>query len=387
MMNQLGNYNEILENFGSTEHKQELASGIKKYVTTGEITSSITERDKTTIIDTSHLLFGIEVIRNRTTMFTAPMFIDKMIATGEVTARDFPMSMEGAVDAARDIRETYKDKLQNTRGPDYGKPSVNEGNELLDAEGEALAAWLNNQGQPELDNAIKLINSRKHICDLSISEEINNNKFVKTMNALETIQDQFTLEQKQELEPSFTELTKHKNALRPNRRGLLDEGRKKQFNEFAGTLIPILDKKITSLVSKEIIVDAIGALNTKIVSGYYAMNPEKVLNTQFHESSISASVAIASDLKNDFKDLEGPIKKRKKDKAPAAVIDSLDDKTIFHDIKNIPQATSRLEEEKVIADRMVLGFEAIKSSITTNAIKPSSRPKVPAHTKEEGPAI
>lgn len=259
----LDTYEKILNELGGQGAQKQIAGCIKTFIRTGE-TQNIPQNDRDAVLDMTNLLFGVEVGRNRATMFTSAMFLDKMRHTGNVTPDDFPMSMKGAVDAVRDISSKYKDKLPNARTPDYGNADKHLGNTLLNSEGKVFAEWLERNGKPELNNAIKLID-----CEEKLDKFMSSKSPKNISDFVEVIQNVKDIGLSIKLEPPLDKVAERRGKMTPNEEGKLEPLK---------DLLPKLREEVEKRISEDSITQAINMLNEKIVHEYYGLNAQNILS-------------------------------------------------------------------------------------------------------------
>lgn len=165
-LNQLPTYERIQQKyFSKGDEDKELATQIKKFVSTGHAESK-------EALHVGCLMFIVEVHRNRAAAFTSAMFIDKVIKEGKANfTQSFPMAMKGTVDAVRDIHLSYKEELPNPGWVDEGIPRREGGNKLLFAEGEAFVNWLELNHRSKLKDLSKVLESTVLINKMRILPE------------------------------------------------------------------------------------------------------------------------------------------------------------------------------------------------------------------------
>ncbi|CAK6577594.1 MAG: hypothetical protein IRF12RH_00020 [Rickettsia helvetica] len=144
----LGKYGEILSKFEQEhEYKCAIIKRIFEVVHAKESTQNIEALPRKLNYfaeKLTHLLFIVEMHRNNTTLFTAPMFLE-LIDKSSIFLSDkefFPMFVPHTIAQIRGILKNYKYVLPNSCPIDYDTTNVQNGNLLLVKEGNILIEWL-----------------------------------------------------------------------------------------------------------------------------------------------------------------------------------------------------------------------------------------------------
>ncbi|MCC8419250.1 MAG: hypothetical protein LN590_07025 [Rickettsia endosymbiont of Glossina mortisans submortisans] len=196
-----GTYDEILSKFNQRlEHKNNIIERIFEVIKNKEASQTIQElpRDLNYFAEKlTYLLFVVEIYRNNTTLFTAPMFLELIDKNSIFLSNKefFPMSTEHAVAQTRGIIKNYKYVLPNSYSMDYDITNVQNGDLLLIKEGNILIEWLS-----EKLNNYKLANIAR-IFDILASMQ-----FYKNMDNVKINDIKHFLEQVHELENYPTDL-------------------------------------------------------------------------------------------------------------------------------------------------------------------------------------
>ena len=182
----LGKYTDIFKDQFFKNNKAGIIENIFKLIKNEE---PITIKDNTNYIDEklTHLIFATEMLRNKVTLFTGPIFLELML---ENQKADFPMSRDGATSDSRGISKHYNTFLPKPHSVDYDNVNVSnkvETQKFLKAEGQLIIIWLKFINEDlkylfeKLDAypSLIVINS-KPLNQISVDEIIKVSDFLKT---------------------------------------------------------------------------------------------------------------------------------------------------------------------------------------------------------------
>ena len=136
-------YDEILKTLVKPDISESITRYIFNIIKNEESDVILSNEYKAYAEQLTHLIFITEMERDKTTLFTAPMFLE-LIKKGEVNKKYFPTSMELAVPALRGVIKKFKELLPNTHTLDYDEENVNlklADNLLIDI-GNELIQWM-----------------------------------------------------------------------------------------------------------------------------------------------------------------------------------------------------------------------------------------------------
>ncbi len=117
----------------------------------------------------AHLLFIVEMQRNNTAVFIAPMFLELIVKDKKyISSECFPMAMKDAVPYARGVSVYCREGLPNAHIMDYDKTNVKPATKLLVEEGNIFIKWVsevNNDNRfSDIVQVLDIITATKAIC-------------------------------------------------------------------------------------------------------------------------------------------------------------------------------------------------------------------------------
>lgn len=254
-----GRYSQIERRFGKrAEEISATATAIKDFIRGAKDISKPLDK-------IACLMFSVEVERSKATALASPMFLDEVERTGVANMENFPMEMEGAVEAARQVQHTYAHKLPGTtRFDERVVKSADLGKVLLVREGKLFINWLANHGSNKLENVAQALNCRRSVEKL----------------------------------PAVVHDKENFEKLREEVKAILGEGITipQKFEEFLAQKEEVKDY-LTQHASNTIragLQDALEAINTHIIKGWYNLSEQEIFKNK-HANKEEISTASEQD--------------------------------------------------------------------------------------------
>lgn len=269
------------------EFMQENAGHMRNFIRKGTFDPALDMQTRAKIMEMSSLMFVLEVERSKATLLTSPMMLDKLIIDPATQMSEYPMAPEGAVGAARKIRDLHADSLFNARALDSTPLATKaDAEKMLVSEGRLLSNWAALRG------------------DSNLSDIGRDLEAVSQMGRILEKGPNLSPTEYKELVSGIKLACAHHPALNDADRGIIDKAYRNAqsiSDKLRGKVSDIdqldsdckhlqklcAEKKLPESLEKKAlekldtaVASSIQSLDDKILTGYYKINPAKIFTKQ-----------------------------------------------------------------------------------------------------------
>lgn len=269
---------------------QKESDNIKKYaehiahvITTRAMPPNLPHGDAHKVLELACLMGIAEVVRSKSTLFTTPMFLDKLRnAPASTNIEEYPMAMGGAVNNSRAIHQDYSERLPNARKMDEDMARSATSGVLLAAEGKLLYKWTAQHGFPQLEDIRSMLSLIDDLEGKKSSQSIPKIEYTELADKLaKAYRGNRGVFQLCDIDQDFVDkFQEHANSASRGNISGDSLARYKALITKSEALAKNYDQDKVNALMFEGISKAIDALDTHILRGYYHIDPEKLFASQ-----------------------------------------------------------------------------------------------------------